>query len=339
MSKRAFFIGGPGTLSASAIQDLVERDYEVAVFSRSKHLNQLPSRVCAYPGERHQTDALKNAFDDFNPDIVLDFICFTPQEAEQIKGLVQGKVRQFIFVSTVDVYGYPLSCLPISESDPWHPETQSQYAADKRLCEEIFKSPGPAALPLTIARPAYSFGPRFILSFTSRDYGIHMLRRLRDGRPILIPGDGTTLMHVSAALNTGRMIASLVDAPQSINRDYTCGHPNFTTHAGYVEMFASALGVQPNLVNIPTRTIVSHPDPEAGTCLLHALTRFNVAFSISRFLEEIPDFQWKVTLDEWAKAVVDWNLEHGLFDLPDDEIFDDRVIASWKNFMQDYRAF
>lgn len=338
MSNRAFFIGGPGTLSASAIQDLLERNYEVAVFSRSTRLDELPSSVHAYLGERHQPTALKNAFDDFHPDVVLDFICFTPQEAEQTKNLVKGRVRQFIFVSTVDVYGYPLSRLPICEDDPWHTETQSQYAADKRRCEEIFKLPEPTPLPLTIARPAYSFGPRFILSFTSRDYGVHMLRRLRDGRPILIPGDGTTLMHVSSALNTGRMIASLVDAPQAFNKDYTCGHTTFTTQAGYVNLFASALGIQPNLVNVPTKTIVSHPDPEAQTCLLHGLTGFNVAFSISRFRQDFPDFQWEVTLDEWAQYVVDWNLKNGLLDSPDSEIFDDRVIVSWKKCMQVYGA-
>ena len=232
MSNRAFFIGGPGTLSTSAIQDLLVRGYEVAVFSRPTHFDELPSGVRTYPGERHQPNALKNAFDDFLPDVVLDFICFTPQEAEQTRESVTGKGSPVHFCQHSGCLWLSLSDLPFCENDPWHAETQSQYAADKRQCEEIFKSPGPASLPLTIARPAYSFGPRFILSFTSRDYGVHMLRRLRDGRPILIPGDGTTLMHVSSALNTGRMIAALVDAPQAVGNDYTCGHPNFTTQPG-----------------------------------------------------------------------------------------------------------
>lgn len=309
MTKRALILGGPGTLSASTVQLLLEKDYELAVFSHSRLIHELPRSVRVYAGDRRHSSNLQSAFEDFKPDILLDFICFTPQEAEQIKQLASGKVRQFVFVSTVDVYGYPLSQLPLPETAPWYPETQAQYAADKRQCEAIFKSADPKQLPLTIVRPAYSFGPRFILSFTSRAYGIHMLRRLRDGRPVLVPGDGTTLMHVSSAHDTGRMIATVVDAQQAIGNEYTCGHPEFTTHSGYLNLFAHSLGVDPNPVHIPSDIIVSYPEPEACTCLLHALTCFNVAFSVERFMRDFPEFKWEVKLEDWAKHVVDWNLK------------------------------
>ena len=339
MSKRVLILGGPGTLSTSAIELLLEQTYEVAVFSHPTRFHELSPKVKTFPGDRHHPASLQEAFDNFKPDVVIDFICYNPGEAELIKNLVSGKVRQFVFVSTVDVYGYPLTQLPMPESAPWHTATQSQYAADKRLCEFTFKSADSAQLPLTIVRPAYSFGPRFILSFTSRANGIHMLRHLRDGQPILMPGDGTTLIHVSSANNTGRMIASVVDAPQAIGKDYTCGHPNFTTHTGYVDLFANSLGVKPNLVYIPTETISSFPDPEAKTCLLHALTRFNVAFSIERFMKDFPEFQWSYSLADWAQHVVDWNINQGLFDNPIIEIFDDRVIASWQKWIHNFGTY
>ncbi|HEY3310027.1 MAG TPA: NAD-dependent epimerase/dehydratase family protein [Anaerolineales bacterium] len=338
MSNRAFIIGGPGTLSSSAIKYLHCQKYEIGIFSHPTHFHELPAGVSQYPGDRHNPTSIKLAFDEFKPDVVLDFVCFTPQEAEEIKNLVSGRVRQFVFVSTVDVYGYPLSRLPMREDDPWHPETQSQYAEDKRLCEQVFHSVNSAILPLTIVRPAYSFGRSFILSFTSRNYGLHMLRRLRSGRPILVPGDGTTLMHVSSAHDTGRMIAAVVDGPQAIGRDYTCGHPTFTTHAGYVDLFARALGVRPNLVHIPTDTICSHPDPEARSCLLHSLTGFNVVFSVDRFINNFPGFRWELGLEEWARRVVAWNLEQGLLDLREDNFFDDQVIEAWQKCMQNFGA-
>jgi nucleoside-diphosphate-sugar epimerase len=339
MAERALFIGGPGTLSASAIQALLEQSYQVGVFSHPSRFSELPLQARSYPGDRHDTSALVSAIQDFNPDIILDFVCYSPQEAEQTLSLVVGKVRQFIFVSTVDVYGYPLSRLPLREDDPWHELTQSQYAADKRLCEAIFRSKyHPTQFPLTIARPAYSFGPRFILSFTSRAYGVHMLRRLKAGSPVLVPGDGTTLMHVSSAENTGRMIAALVDAPQALGKDYTCGHPTFTTQDGYIRLFAGALGVQPNLVHVPTDVITSIDHPEARTCLLHALTRFNVAFSIDRFLRDFPEFRWNIPIEAWARQVVEWNERNGYLIPTDDEFFDDLVIASWRKCLQHYPA-
>jgi len=338
MAPRAFFIGGPGTLSASAIAALLERGWEIAVYSHPRRFDELPpGTITAIGGERNDSTALSAAMRDFRPDVVLDFICYTPQEARQVIELARGQVGQFIFVSTVDVYGYPLARLPFREDDPWHPTTQSPYADEKRLCEKLFRqASSDGDLPLTIARPAYSFGPRFILNFTSRNHGLAMLRRLQSGRPVLVPGDGTTLMHVSAAPNTGRMIAALAGQPVALGRDYTCGHPNFMTHLAYLELFAGALGVQPNPVFIPTETILSIDHPEIRSCLLPALTRYNVAFSIERFQRDFPECHWQVSLPEWAAQVVEWNRVRGLLDEPDIAIIDDQVIDAWHKSMSKF---
>lgn len=338
MTDRALFIGGPGNLSASTIEALLERKYQVAVYSLPTLFGELDPQVRTYSGDRNHIEDLQTAIQDFRPDVVLDFVCFTPQEAEGVLALAKGKVGQLIFISTVDVYGYPLSHLPFREDDPWNAETQSDYAANKRLCEQVFRAGySPAQFPLTIVRPAYSFGPRFILNFTSRNYGVHMLHRLKFGLPVLIPGDGTTLMHASSARNTGNMIAALVGSPHAIGKDYTCGHPTFINHESYVQMFSAVFGVKPNLVYIPTSVITAHHDPMAKTCLLHALTRFNVAFSVDRFLRDFPEFRWEVTLEEWTRNVVEWNERNGkIAAISDEEIFDDRVIASWQKCMEFY---
>ncbi len=145
-------------------------------------------------------------------------------------------------------------------------------------------------------------------------------------------------MHAGSAYNTGCMIAELVDASQAAGKDYTCGHPTFTTHEGYLQLFADALGVLPNPVHIPSEVITSFDHPEARTCLLHALTRFNVAFSIDRFLRDFPQFSWRVTLEAWARRVVEWNEQAGLLEPREDEVFDDLVIASWMKSMKYYPA-
>lgn len=327
---KLFFIGGPGNLSASAIDELHKRSYQIAVFSNGKYFAELDPDINRYQGDRNDPARLQEAIEDYKPDIILDFSLFTPTQAEQIFHLVDGKIRQYIFISTVDVYGYPLSRLPFREDDLWYPTTQSVYAQNKRQSEAFLRTHyHPARFPLTIVRPAYSFGPRFLLSFMSYEDGYAMLRRLKNGRPVLVPGDGTTLMHVSAAPNTGKMIATLVDSSRAIGKDYTCGHPVFTTHAGYVRLMAHALGVEPNMVNIPTELITAVNHPAAQSSLLHGLTRFNVAFSIDRFLRDFPEFQWKVSLDNWARQVVEAIQRQGIFDEPDEDILDDKIIKAW----------
>jgi len=331
MTNRALFIGGPGTLSTSAIQALQKRGYTIAVFSHPRLFNELDVEVKGIAGDRDDPLDLKQAIKNFKPDVILDFVLFTPEQAHSTYSLVKDRVRQYIFISTVDVYGYPLSHLPFREDDPWNPQTQSAYAADKRLSEQYFRERSNSNhFPLTIARPAYSFGKRFILSFMSRDKGTAMLRRLRESLPVMVPGDGTTLMHVSSAKNSGEMIAALVDAPAAIGKDYTVGHPYSITHDEYVNLFGRALNVEPKIVHVPTDFITGIDRPEIKDCLLHALTRYNISFSIDRFLRDFPEFQWSVTLDEWARQVVQWNIQQKTLDSADKKIIDDEIIEAWE---------
>lgn len=326
MITKVFFIGGPGTISTTTIQDITERGDITGLFTHPSSLSKpLDPRVKTYPGERNDSPALAEALDDFKPDIVLDFVCFQPHQAEAIVPLVKGKVNQFIFVSTVDVYGYPLKRIPFREADPWN-EPVGTYAANKVLCEQVFKRSG---LPLTIVRPAYSFGPDFVLTSMSHAGGFSMITRLRNHMPVLVPGDGTTLIHVSAASNTGSMIACTVGSSQSLNSDYTVGHPTFMTQDEYIHLFADALGVEAKIVHIPTDIILSFDDPATKRSLLHTLTGYNVAFSVDKFSSHFPDFKWRITLEAWAKHYIKENDRRGSFPPPEDVIFDDRLIAAW----------
>lgn len=334
---KVLVIGGPGTISSSTIQDLLDRECATGVFSRrDAPAKELDAGIITYIGDRNNTTELETAIDNFKPDVVIDFVLFLPQQAKQIISLVSGKVKQYIFVSTVDVYGYPLSRLPFRESDPWMPPI-SQYAADKRACEEIFRAKfGPSLFPLTIVRPAYSFGPRFLLSFFSRKEGLHLIPRLRAGNPVIVPGDGTTLMHVSSAYNTGRMIAAIAGQPQTIGQDYTCGHDTFMTGDGYIKLMAKAVGVEPNIVHIPTDVLMSINYPEKSDWLLNELTRHNVAFSVERFKADFSDFEWTMSLEEAMKNVIEWNEQNSTMPALSEELFDDKIIAAWQRQMQSF---
>jgi nucleoside-diphosphate-sugar epimerase len=336
--RRILCIGGPGVLSTSTLAALVERGDEVGLLTHTdKHLQDVPAAVTLLHGERNDATVVRQALDSFHPDVVVDFVLFHPHQAEALLPVLRGRVSQYVFVSTVDVYGFPLTRLPFGEADTWSP-TNCDYAAHKLQCEEIFRAVGEADLPLTVVRPAYSFGPRFILSFMGRAQGLSMLARLRDSRPVLVPGDGTTLIHASCAYDTGRMIAEVAGAAHTLGKDYTVGQRTFLTHDQYVHMFARALGVEPHIVHIPTDVIFSIDAPEVHASLLHILTRYNVAFSVEHFCADFPSFTWQWELDAWAARSVAWNQQQGLLPASDEQIFDDRLIAAWQKSMTGLRS-
>jgi nucleoside-diphosphate-sugar epimerase len=169
MTERVLVIGGPGNISTGTIEDLLTRGCSVGVFShREEPAKALSPSIETFAGDRDHPEELGQAIARFRPDAVVDFVCFVPAQAEQIVALLYGKVRQYIFVSTVDIYGRPQSRIPLRESDPWL-MPPSQYAIDKLACERILLARADREhFPLTIARPSYSYGPRYLISFFSR---------------------------------------------------------------------------------------------------------------------------------------------------------------------------
>ncbi len=340
---RILCIGGPGTLSSSALADWAARGDDVTLFTHTQRgLETLPPGVKVVAGDRNDAAALKAAVKRARPEIVVDFICFQPQQAQAIATLLAGRVAQYLFVSTVDAYGFPLTFLPQHEDDACSPP-HSPYAANKRACEELLAAV--PNLPLTIARPTYSFGPRFVLSFMARDQGVHLLARLRAGKPVLVPGDGTTLIHASSADDVGRMIAHLAGAPRAIGQDYTVGTPGFMTHESYVHMWSAALGVAlgedlppPQCVHIPSDFILSLDRPELRDCLLRELSSFNVAFSIEKFRSHFPEFAWQWSPVTWALQTARVLLDQGKIPSANERIFDDELIETWERAMRQLRA-
>jgi len=329
--KRILFIGGPGNLSEHAMTHLLEKtENKIAVFTLPESPDKgFAGKVEFFRGNRDNESELLQVIENYKPQIIVDTVCFLPAQAEMIARAAQGKVEQFVFISTCDVYGYPLSTLPMPENGKWV-KTNSPYAENKRLCEEVFQSYySKGTLPLTIIRPSYSIGNEFFLDFFARDNGVRLMPRLKACKPVFVPGDGTALMHVSAAYNTGRMIGNVVACYKTIGKSYTCGHNTFMTQNSYIKLFADAIGVEANIVHIPYDLLHKTGWKEINESIMEDLTRHSVAFSMDAFKADFPDFKWEKTLEEVARDYVKFNEARGYFKPVNDEIFEDRLIRAW----------
>ena len=197
-------------------------------------------------------EGMEHAVRDFLPDVVVDTICFLPDQARQAAEILAERVSHYLFVSTVDVYAYPLSALPMPEDGEFRPPIGA-YPVNKLTCETLLAGFGDL-LPLTIVRPSYSMGDGFAISAFSRDGGRTLISRLRAGLPIVIPGDGTTLLHAGTAVNVGHMMERIAGNLRTIGLSFTLAHHTLTTHDEYVHSFARALGTEAKIIHIPTDT-------------------------------------------------------------------------------------
>ncbi|WP_185744343.1 NAD-dependent epimerase/dehydratase family protein [Arachnia propionica] len=333
---RALFLGGPGNISESTIERLLGGGWEVAVLKRSEG-GLLGLDVQLFLGDRDDEATLTHALTSFRPDLVVDCTCFTTEQAETVtRALTAHPVARLVFISTADVYGYPLSRLPMREQDPWRPPT-SEYAASKKAIEELYqRACEETGTRLTIVRPGYSMGKSFALTaFSLKATGL--VARLRQGRPVFSPGDGTTLIDAGAARNTGLMVARLCEVePRELA--YNCAHNGTVTYDEYLRVFGEAVGVEPSIVHIPTDVLYALERPEVEQSLLRDLTSHHLYFAVDRFREEFPDFRWEHSLVDAARDHIAHQESLGAFDAPIPPGFEDRVVDAWVAGFDDLRS-
>lgn len=324
---RALFLGGPGNISESTIARLIEVGWEVAVLKRSQG-GLLGLDVRVFQGDRDDEATLTEALASYRPELVVDCTCFTVEQAATvIRALGVHPVERLVFISTADVYGYPLSRLPMREDDPWRPTT-SEYAASKKAIEELYERACDATgTRLTIVRPGYSMGRSFALTaFSLKATGL--ISRLRQGLPVFSPGDGTTLIDAGAAHNTGLMVARLCLAePRALA--YNCAHNGTFTYDDYLRVFGEAVGVEPSIVHIPTDVMYALDRPEVEQSLLRDLTSHHLYFGVDRFHAEFPDFVWEYSLVDAARDHIAHQESLGAFKEEIPPGFEDRIVDAW----------
>src|SRR3954467_2260992 len=155
----ALIIGGTGLISTGITSQLLARGAQVTVYNRAQREPTLPPGVRQITGNRGDSAAFTQAFAGARFDVVYDMICFNAQDAEASIRAFRGRCEQFLFCSTVCVYGVrtPPQVL-IDEDFPCAPI--SEYGRNKLACEQAFqRAAEERAFQLTIARPSHTYGP------------------------------------------------------------------------------------------------------------------------------------------------------------------------------------
>jgi nucleoside-diphosphate-sugar epimerase len=91
------------------------------------------------------------------------------------------------------------------------------------------------------------FGPHNILP----DREQRMFVRLATGRPVLVPGDGTTVGQVGHVDDQARALRMLMGKPATFGRRYNLTGGDYFTDEGYVDTLAEVVGAKPQKVYVP----------------------------------------------------------------------------------------
>jgi len=253
------FIGGTGNISTAAAQWLVARGHRVSVVTRGRR--SAPAGVRALTADRRDAAALQRAIGSDCPDVVINFLGYTPADVALDHACFAGRIRQYIFISTAMVYAKPHRRLPLTEDGP-RGNPFSPYAQQKQACEDwLLERWRTEQFPVTIVRPSHTYSPRWIPN-PVRSGSYTLLARLERRQPVFIHDGGRSLWTLTATSDFAVGLAGLVGRDAALGEAFHITSDEVLTWGRiYAETVRAAGLAAPLILDIPTDFICAVRPP------------------------------------------------------------------------------
>ena len=327
---KILFIGGTGNISKACVELAVARGHDVTLLNRGKR--------GTVPGTRQivadvaDTTAVASALGHQHWDVVADFIIFTPAQLEARLGLFRGRVGQFLCISTASAYQRPVTHYLVTESTPlanpfW------DYSRNKIACEErLLRALREENFPSTIVRPSWTYGDTVIpLAITSFGKYFTGVDRMRQGKPMIVPGDGTSLWAMTHNTDFALGFVGLFGNPAAIGHAFHITSDEVLSWDQIYHVVAAAAGVRKlNLVHIATDFITAClPEMTGG---LTGDKASSVVMDNSKIKRFVPEFSARTKLRDGVARSIAW------FDAdPSRQIIDHEANANWDKLIAAYQ--
>lgn len=324
---KILIIGGTGLISTAITKQLLARGDSVTLFNRGKTPARLPPGASprVIVGDRKDYAAFEDRMAGETWDAVIDMIGFVPDDEASALRAFRGRVGQFIFCSTVCVYGGEVTKLPTAEDEPRTPT--ASYGRNKVACEDLLMDAYRSEqFPATIMRPSHSYGEGGTI-IHSLGWGTAYLDRVRKGKPVVVHGDGQGLWVSCHVDDVARGFVRAMGNPKAIGQAYNVTGEGWPTWNDYNRGVAEAMGSAVEMVHIPT-DVLGRVAPKRAQSTVD-IFQYNSVFDNTKARRDL-GFEQTIGWIEGVKRTVAWLDANGRIENSDDDPFDDRLIAEWR---------
>ena len=191
---KILMIGGTGTISSAITRQLAESGHDLWLLNRGNRRNEVPSGVTQVIADIDDTAEVLRQIGDEQFDAVCEFIGFVPEQVQRDIRLFSGRTRQYVYISSASAYNKPAANHVITEGTTLA-NPHWEYSRNKIACEELLmKAYRDDAFPVTIVRPSHTYCERSVpVSVHGPKGSWQVLKRMLDGKPVIIQGDGSSL--------------------------------------------------------------------------------------------------------------------------------------------------
>ncbi len=327
---RALFIGGTGIISTACSRLAIERGIDLTLLTRGRHASGLPVETRFLTVDVEDGENAARTLDGQFFDAVVDWIAFTPAHIERDLRLFRGHTAQFIFISSASAYQKPATHYLITESTPLA-NPYWDYSREKIACEErLMRAYREEGFPVTIVRPSLTYGDtQFPLAVNSWAKSYTAVDRMRRGKKVIVPGDGSSLWVTTHNTDFAKGLVGLLGHRQSIGHAFHITTDEVMCWDQYYRIVAEAAGVEPQLIHIPSDFL--------GACLPQSLggligdKAVSVVFDNSKIKRFVPDYRATMPFWRGIRRTMEW------FDAePSRRQVDDAANAAWDKLIDGY---
>jgi len=299
---KVLFIGGTGNISTSVSKLCVKRGIELFLLNRgTTGINiEGTKTIQADINDKAQID---KALKGHNWDSVVNWIVYKQEEIERDIQLFKGKTKQYIFISSASAYQKPPAHPIITESTPLY-NPFWEYSRDKIAIEErLNKAYREENFPITIVRPSLTFDTVIPVALGGwNEYNI--IDRLEKGQKIIVHGDGTSLWVNTHSDDFAKGFAGVIGHQHAIGHAFHITTDEVLTWNQIYSALADAVGVEPNIIHIPTDFIVKCEKWLEGG--LTGDKSNSVIFDNTKIKTFVPEFKAVIPFKEGVNRTVQW---------------------------------
>ena len=211
-SMRVLVLGGTQFVGRHIVQAMLSAGHGVSILARGRSPDELPASVERLRGDRDQGASGLASLAGRSWDVCVDVSGYTPRQVRPSAEALGARVRRYLFVSAVSVYGDPQDDRPVRENCPRMPPAGEDvtevngatYGALKVSCENIvLQVYGDRC---TILRPQIVVGPHDPTGRSS-----YWVRRALQGGDMLAPGDGADHVQVIDVRDLARFTRTVIE--------------------------------------------------------------------------------------------------------------------------------
>jgi nucleoside-diphosphate-sugar epimerase len=232
-----------------------------------------------------------------------------------------------VFISSASAYQTPPERLPVTESTPLR-NPHWQYSRDKIACEDLLTAAyRDEGFPATIVRPSHTYDRTSVPTPGGR---WTFVERMRQGKEVVVHGDGTSLWTLTHHEDFARGFVPLLGHPRAVGDTFHITSDDVLTWNQITEALAAAAGVEARIVHVPSDAIAA-ADPEWGAGLLGDKAH-SLVFDNSKLRGLVPDFVATIPFERGAREIVAWHDEDPArreIDTKIDALMD-RLVERWR---------